>query len=48
MLRLSELQNKIDEAAEEMRQITQDNEQGHRPQQKDLSTGGSQPRRYVV
>ena len=48
MLRLSKLQNKFDEAAEEMRQITQDTEKGHRPQQKDLSTGGSQPRRYVV
>jgi hypothetical protein len=28
MLRLSELQKKIDEAAEEMRHIIQDNEQG--------------------
>jgi hypothetical protein len=32
MLRLAELQKKIDEAAEEMRHITQDNEQGHKPQ----------------
>jgi hypothetical protein len=32
MLQLSELQKKIDEAAEEMRHITQDTEQGHRPQ----------------
>jgi hypothetical protein len=31
MLRLSELQKKIDEAAEEMRHIAQDNEQGRRP-----------------
>jgi hypothetical protein len=30
MLRLAELQKKIDEAAEEMRHITQDNEQGHK------------------
>jgi hypothetical protein len=36
MLRLTELQNKIDEAAEEMCHITQDNEQGHRPQQREL------------
>jgi hypothetical protein len=36
MLRLSELQNKIDEAAEEMRHIAQETEQGHRPQQRDL------------
>jgi flagellar biosynthesis/type III secretory pathway chaperone len=33
MLQLSELQKKIDEATEEMRHITQDNKQGHRPQQ---------------
>jgi hypothetical protein len=32
MLRLAELQKKIDEAAEEMCHITQDNEQGRRPQ----------------
>jgi hypothetical protein len=36
MLRLSELQKKIDEVAEEMRHITQDNEQGQRPQQREL------------
>jgi hypothetical protein len=36
MLRLSELQKKIDEAAKEMRHITQDNEQGRRPQQREL------------
>jgi hypothetical protein len=36
MVRLSELQKKIDEAAEEMRHITQDNEQGRRPQQREL------------
>jgi hypothetical protein len=35
MLRLAELQKKIDEAAEEMRHITQD-EQGRRPQQREL------------
>jgi hypothetical protein len=35
MLRLAELQKKIDEAAEEMRHITQD-EQGQRPQQREL------------
>jgi Cys-tRNA synthase (O-phospho-L-seryl-tRNA:Cys-tRNA synthase) len=37
---LSELQKKTDEAAEEMRQIAQDNEQGHRPQQRDLRQEG--------
>jgi hypothetical protein len=31
MLRLSELQKKIDEATEEMCHITQDNEKVHRP-----------------
>jgi hypothetical protein len=36
MLRLAELQKKIDEAAEEMRQITQDYKQGRRPQQREL------------
>jgi hypothetical protein len=36
MLRLAELQKKIDEAAEEMQHITRDTEQGHRPQQRDL------------
>jgi hypothetical protein len=36
MLQLAELQKKIDEAAEEMRHITQDNEQGHKPQQREL------------
>jgi DNA polymerase III alpha subunit (gram-positive type) len=36
MFRLAELQKKIDEASEEMRHITQDNEQGHKPQQKYL------------
>jgi hypothetical protein len=35
MLRLAELQKKIDEAAEEMRHITQD-EQGRRSQQRKL------------
>jgi hypothetical protein len=35
MLRLAELQKKIDEVAEEMRHITQD-DQGRRPQQKEL------------
>jgi hypothetical protein len=35
MLRLAELQSKIDEAAEEMRHITQD-DQGRRPQQREL------------
>jgi hypothetical protein len=36
MLRLSELQKKIDEAAEEMCHITQDNDQARRPQQREL------------
>jgi hypothetical protein len=36
MLRLAELQKNIDEAAEEMRHITQDNEQGQRTQQREL------------
>jgi hypothetical protein len=36
MLWLTELQKKIDEAAEEMHHITQDNEQGRRPQQREL------------
>jgi hypothetical protein len=36
MLRLAKLQKKINEAAEEMRHITQDNEQGHKPQQREL------------
>jgi hypothetical protein len=35
ILRLAELQKKIDEVAEEMRHITQD-EQGRRPQQREL------------
>jgi hypothetical protein len=40
MLRMAELQKKIDEAAEEMRHIAQDTEQGHRPQQRDLRQEG--------
>jgi DNA polymerase III alpha subunit (gram-positive type) len=36
ILRLAELQKKIDEAAKEMTHITQDNEQGWRPQQREL------------
>jgi hypothetical protein len=36
ILWLSKLQKKIDEAAEEMRHITQDNEQGRRPHQREL------------
>jgi hypothetical protein len=36
MLQLAKLQKKIDEATEEMRHITQDNEQRHKPQQRDL------------
>jgi hypothetical protein len=36
MIWLSELQKKIDEAAEEMCHITQDNEQGRRPQHREL------------
>jgi hypothetical protein len=41
MLRLAELQKKIDEAAEEMRHIAQDTEQEHRPQQRDLCQEGT-------
>jgi hypothetical protein len=37
---MAELQKKIDEAAEEMRHIAQDTEQGHRPQQRDLRQQG--------
>ena len=40
MLRLAELQKKIDEVAKEMRHIAQDNEQGHKPQQRDLRQVG--------
>jgi hypothetical protein len=40
MLRLAELQKKIDEVAKEMRHIAQDNEQGHNPQQSDLRQEG--------
>jgi hypothetical protein len=36
MLRLAELQKKIDEAAEKMCHIIQDNEQGHKPQRREL------------
>jgi hypothetical protein len=36
MLQLSQLQKKIDEAAEEMRHIAQHTEQGYRPQQRDF------------
>jgi hypothetical protein len=36
MLRLAELQKKVDEAAEEMHHITHDNEQGRRPQEREL------------
>jgi hypothetical protein len=36
MLWLAELHKKIDEAAEEMCHITQDYEQGHKPQQREL------------
>jgi hypothetical protein len=36
ILQLAKLQKKIDEAAEEMRHITQDNEQGYKPQQREL------------
>jgi hypothetical protein len=36
MLWLAELQKKIDEAAKEIRHITQDNEQGCKPQQRKL------------
>jgi hypothetical protein len=40
MLRLAQLQKKIDEAAQEMRHIAQDTEQGHKPQQRDLRQEG--------
>jgi uncharacterized protein YhaN len=40
MLQLAELQKKIDKAAKEMRHITHDNEQGHKPQQRDLRQEG--------
>jgi hypothetical protein len=40
MLRLADLQNKIDEAAEEMRHITQD-DQDRRPQHRDLRQDNS-------
>jgi hypothetical protein len=40
MLRLAERQKKIDEAAEEMRHIAQDTEQGHKPQQRHLRQEG--------
>jgi hypothetical protein len=40
MLRLTDLQKKIDEAAEEMRHLTQDN-QDPRPQQTELRQDGS-------
>jgi hypothetical protein len=40
MLRLAELQKKIDEAAEEMQQIAQYTEQGYKPQQRDLREKG--------
>ena len=40
MFRLAELQKKIGEAAKEMRHITQDNEQGHKTQQRDLCQEG--------
>jgi hypothetical protein len=36
MLRLTKLQKKIDEAAKEMCHITQGNEEGRRPQQREL------------
>jgi hypothetical protein len=36
MLWLFELQKKIDEVAEEMRHITQDNEKGRMPQKREL------------
>ena len=36
MFRLAKLQKKIDEATEEMCHITQDNEQGRRPQQREF------------
>jgi hypothetical protein len=40
MLRLAELQKKIDETAEEMQHIVQDTEQGHKLQQRDLHQEG--------
>jgi hypothetical protein len=40
MLWLAELQKKIDEAAEEIQHITQDTDQGHKPQQRDLRQEG--------
>jgi hypothetical protein len=40
MLRLAELQKKVDEAVEEMRHTAQDTEQGHKPQQRDLRQEG--------
>jgi streptomycin 6-kinase len=40
MLRLADLQKKIDEAAEEMRHITQD-DQDQRPQHRDLHQDNS-------
>jgi hypothetical protein len=40
MLRPVELQKKIDEATKEMRHIAQDNEQGHKLQQRDLRQEG--------
>jgi hypothetical protein len=36
MIRLAELQKKIDEAAKQMCHITQDNEQGHKPHQREI------------
>jgi hypothetical protein len=36
MLWLAELQKNNDEATKEMRHITLENEQGHKPQQRDL------------
>jgi hypothetical protein len=40
MLRLSELQKKINKATDKMRHIAQDTEQGYRPQQRDLRHEG--------
>jgi soluble cytochrome b562 len=40
MLRLAELQKKIDEEVEKMRHIAQDTEQGHKPRQRDLRQEG--------
>jgi hypothetical protein len=40
MLRLAELQKKIDKAAKEMRHIAQDTKQGHKPQQRYLCQEG--------